>query len=84
MSTFVEQTFFFFLTFQILLKTIVFWFVTLKYIYVFKLLFTILEQEMKYKPAKDHLPRPAALHHIVEDFLTSWDGSISHILPLRR
>ncbi|XP_045212137.1 FAD-dependent oxidoreductase domain-containing protein 2-like isoform X2 [Mercenaria mercenaria] len=42
------------------------------------------EQQMKYKPTKEHLPRPAALHHIVEDFLTTWDGAISHILPLRR
>lgn len=30
------------------------------------------------------LPRPDRLHHVVEDFLTSWDGQTSHILPLRR
>ena len=30
------------------------------------------------------LPRPDRVHHIVEDFLTSWDAPSSHILPLRR
>lgn len=39
---------------------------------------------MKNKDRKEHLPRPAALHHIVEDFLTIWDAPVSHILPLRR
>ncbi|OWF55933.1 FAD-dependent oxidoreductase domain-containing protein 2-like [Mizuhopecten yessoensis] len=35
--------------------------------------------------AKDEiLPRPKLMHHIVEDFLTVWDGPLSHILPLRR
>ncbi|KAL4240447.1 FAD-dependent oxidoreductase domain-containing protein 2 [Mactra antiquata] len=42
------------------------------------------EKEMLYKPKVEHLPKPSKLHHIVEDFLTSWDGPISHILPLRR
>jgi hypothetical protein len=32
----------------------------------------------------ENLPRPARLHHIVEDFLTTWDAPLSHILPLRR
>lgn len=32
----------------------------------------------------DVLPRPKLIHHIVEDFLTVWDGPVSHILPLRR
>lgn len=30
------------------------------------------------------LPRPTLLHHIVEDFLTSWTSPQTHILPLRR
>lgn len=30
------------------------------------------------------LPRPDRIHHVVEDFLTSWVGHTSHILPLRR
>ncbi|XP_077980798.1 FAD-dependent oxidoreductase domain-containing protein 2-like isoform X2 [Glandiceps talaboti] len=32
----------------------------------------------------DTLPRPALMHHIVEDFLTLWTAPNSHILPLRR
>ena len=39
---------------------------------------------MKQRDKREHLPRPKALHHTVEDFLTTWDGPISHILPLRR
>lgn len=39
---------------------------------------------MRKKPLRDALPSPKLLHHIVEDFLTSWDGWTSHILPLRR
>lgn len=31
-----------------------------------------------------NLPRPDAIHHIVEDFLTKWDSQNSHILPFRR
>lgn len=42
------------------------------------------EQDMKNKSIKDLLPHPRLLHHIVEDFLTSWDGWTSHLLPLRR
>ncbi|WAQ97521.1 FXRD2-like protein [Mya arenaria] len=42
------------------------------------------EHQMKYKGMSNHLPRPDLLHHIVEDFLTTWDASTSHILPLRR
>ena len=30
------------------------------------------------------LPRPARLHHMVEDFLTSWTAQLSHVLPLQR
>lgn len=30
------------------------------------------------------LPRPDAIHHIVEDFLTDWTAPNAHILPLRR
>ena len=39
---------------------------------------------MKNKHKWQTLPRPERIHHIVEDFLTSWDGPISHVLPLRR
>lgn len=42
------------------------------------------EKQMKNKERKEHLPRPTSMHHIVEDFLTTWDGPVSHILPLRR
>lgn len=41
-------------------------------------------QQMKHKPKKEHLPRPTLMHHTVEDFLTTWDGPVSHILPIRR
>ena len=30
------------------------------------------------------LPRPAKIHHMVEDFLTFWTTPLSHLLPLRR
>ena len=39
---------------------------------------------MRHKSRFEHLPRPHAMHHIVEDFLTAWDAPTSHILPLRR
>ncbi|KAM9391930.1 FAD-dependent oxidoreductase domain-containing protein 2 [Pholidichthys leucotaenia] len=42
------------------------------------------EEEMKLRPSSWPLPRPKAIHHIVEDFLTEWDSPISHIQPLRR
>ncbi|XP_072561092.1 FAD-dependent oxidoreductase domain-containing protein 2 [Paramormyrops kingsleyae] len=42
------------------------------------------EQDMKYRPVGWPLPRPKAIHHIIEDFLTEWDGPISHSQPLRR
>lgn len=42
------------------------------------------EQEMRFRPADWPLPRPAAIHHILEDFLTDWTAPVSHILPLRR
>lgn len=42
------------------------------------------EQEVRFRPADWPLPRPAAIHHIVEDFLTDWTAPVSHILPLRR
>lgn len=38
---------------------------------------------MKLRPNGWPLPRPQAIHHIVEDFLTEWDAPISHIQPLR-
>ena len=34
--------------------------------------------------SKQLLPRPTRLHHIVEDFTTTWDAPLSHVLPLRR
>lgn len=39
---------------------------------------------MKLRPNGWPLPRPKAIHHMVEDFLTEWDSPISHIQPLRR
>lgn len=39
---------------------------------------------MKLRPHGWPLPRPKALHHMIEDFLTEWDGPISHVQPLRR
>ncbi|MEQ2164350.1 FAD-dependent oxidoreductase domain-containing protein 2, partial [Goodea atripinnis] len=42
------------------------------------------EQDMKMRPRGWPLPRPKAIHHMVEDFLTEWDGPLSHIQPLRR
>ncbi|KAK7111989.1 FAD-dependent oxidoreductase domain-containing protein 2-like [Littorina saxatilis] len=42
------------------------------------------KQQMASRTAKEVLPRPVAMHHIVEDFLTLWDGPLSHITPLRR
>lgn len=39
---------------------------------------------MRFRPAHWPLPRPTAIHHIVEDFLTDWTAPIGHILPLRR
>ncbi|XP_030062661.1 FAD-dependent oxidoreductase domain-containing protein 2 [Microcaecilia unicolor] len=42
------------------------------------------EQKMKFRPKKWPLPRPDAIHHIVEDFLTDWTALNAHILPLRR
>lgn len=42
------------------------------------------EKQMKHIEKKEHLPRPKMLHHTVEDFLTTWDAPLSHILPLRR
>lgn len=39
---------------------------------------------MTFRPAEWPLPRPTAIHHIVEDFLTDWTAPVGHILPLRR
>jgi len=41
-------------------------------------------EDMQQRGRKKFLPKPDAIHHIVEDFLTSWDAATSHILPLRR
>uniref|UniRef100_W5N2I0 FAD-dependent oxidoreductase domain containing 2 n=1 Tax=Lepisosteus oculatus TaxID=7918 RepID=W5N2I0_LEPOC len=42
------------------------------------------EQEMRLRPRGWPLPRPQAVHHMVEDFLTEWEGPVSHSQPLRR
>lgn len=42
------------------------------------------EREMRLHPPDWPLPRPDAIHHIVEDFLTDWTAPNAHILPLRR
>lgn len=42
------------------------------------------EEEMKLRPKGWSLPRPKAIHHMVEDFLTEWESPLSHIQPLRR
>lgn len=39
---------------------------------------------MRFRPADWPLPRPTAIHHVVEDFLTDWTAPVGHILPLRR
>ncbi|XP_022529339.1 FAD-dependent oxidoreductase domain-containing protein 2 [Astyanax mexicanus] len=41
------------------------------------------EKDMKQRPVGWPLPRPDAVHHMVEDFLTEWDQPISHSQPLR-
>ena len=38
---------------------------------------------MKIRTRKEVLPRPTALHHMVEDFLTLWNGPQAHVSPLR-
>ena len=35
-------------------------------------------------PNRQTLPRPTAIHHIVEDFLTMFDAPSTHLTPLRR
>lgn len=42
------------------------------------------EEEMKHRTHGWTLPRPKAIHHMIEDFLTEWDGPISHVQPLQR
>ncbi|XP_027729225.1 FAD-dependent oxidoreductase domain-containing protein 2 [Vombatus ursinus] len=42
------------------------------------------EKEMASRAPGWPLPRPVAIHHIVEDFLTDWTAPMAHILPLRR
>ncbi|XP_061495006.1 FAD-dependent oxidoreductase domain-containing protein 2 isoform X1 [Rhineura floridana] len=51
-------------------------------IYYYKRLPT--ERQMRLCPPDWPLPRPDAIHHIVEDFLTDWTAPNAHILPLRR
>ncbi|XP_063251869.1 FAD-dependent oxidoreductase domain-containing protein 2 isoform X2 [Prinia subflava] len=51
-------------------------------IYYYKHLPT--EREMRLHHPDWPLPRPDAIHHIVEDFLTDWTAPNAHILPLRR
>lgn len=40
-------------------------------------------EEMRMKPSDWILPKPDMIHHIVEDFLTDWTATLSHINPLR-
>ncbi|KAK7174350.1 hypothetical protein R3I93_001535 [Phoxinus phoxinus] len=42
------------------------------------------EKDRRQRPVGWPLPRPGAIHHMVEDFLTEWDQPISHSQPLRR
>lgn len=42
------------------------------------------EKMMRVRKRNELLPMPDLLHHVVEDFLTQWESSHSHILPLRR
>ncbi|KAK9399976.1 FAD-dependent oxidoreductase domain-containing protein 2-like [Crotalus adamanteus] len=51
-------------------------------IYYYKQLPT--ERKMRLCPPDWPLPRPDAIHHIVEDFLTDWTAPNAHVLPLRR
>ena len=39
---------------------------------------------MESRLQSETLPRPSRLHHMVEDFLTTWSTPRSHVLPLRR
>lgn len=39
---------------------------------------------MNLRPKGWPLPRPKAIHHSIEDFLTEWDAPVSHIQPIRR
>ncbi|CAL9693465.1 unnamed protein product [Knipowitschia caucasica] len=40
-------------------------------------------EEMKLRPHGRPLPRPKAIHHMIEDFLTEWDAPVSHVQPLQ-
>lgn len=40
--------------------------------------------DMASRPSGWFLPRPVRIHHMVEDFLTTWQSAQAHILPLRR
>ncbi|XP_031575280.1 FAD-dependent oxidoreductase domain-containing protein 2-like [Actinia tenebrosa] len=41
-------------------------------------------REMKIENGDISMPRPDRMHHIVEDFITSWMAPHSHLLPFRR
>nr|KAG5709720.1 hypothetical protein BaRGS_027745 [Batillaria attramentaria] len=41
------------------------------------------EEDRGKRGVKRVMPRPKALHHVVEDFLTQWDRPRPHITPLR-
>lgn len=47
-------------------------------------LYVYIEKDMRQRPVGWPLPRPGAVHHMVEDFLTEWNQPISHSQPLRR
>lgn len=42
------------------------------------------EEDMQRRPHGWTLPRPKAIHHMIEDFLTEFDAPLSHVQPLRR
>lgn len=39
---------------------------------------------MKFRPKGWPLPKPKAIHHIIENFFTEWHAPKIHIQPLRR
>ncbi|XP_076305462.1 FAD-dependent oxidoreductase domain-containing protein 2-like isoform X2 [Tachypleus tridentatus] len=40
--------------------------------------------ETQFVRSRSILPPPKRIHHVLEDFLTTWTAEIMHILPLRR
>ncbi|TNM97593.1 hypothetical protein fugu_015749 [Takifugu bimaculatus] len=42
------------------------------------------KKDMKFRPKGWPLPKPKAIHHIIENFFTEWHAPKIHIQPLRR